>query len=99
MTSLQTYNLCFLYARSVTAVSYATPAYYADKLCDRGRCYLRGLLQGQNRISANFDATDEERNKRMAVEHVKNDPNFWRCNGSSGRNPWHRNLDEIMFYL
>lgn len=25
-------------------VSYAPPAYYADRLCERGRCYLRDLL-------------------------------------------------------
>jgi eukaryotic translation initiation factor 2C len=25
-------------------VSYAAPAYYADRLCERGRCYLRALL-------------------------------------------------------
>jgi eukaryotic translation initiation factor 2C len=25
-------------------VSYAPPAYYADHLCERGRCYLRNLL-------------------------------------------------------
>ena len=36
-----TNNLCFTYVRSTVPVSYAAPAYYADRLCDRGRLYLR----------------------------------------------------------
>ena len=34
------YNLCWLYGRTTRAVSYCTPAYYADRACDRARCYL-----------------------------------------------------------
>ena len=38
---VQTHNLCHTYVRATTGVSYASPAYYADRLCERGRCYLR----------------------------------------------------------
>jgi eukaryotic translation initiation factor 2C len=39
--SLQTHNLNHTYVRATLAVSYAAPTYYADRLCERGRCYLR----------------------------------------------------------
>ena len=35
-----TYNLCWVYGRATRAVSYCTPAYYADRACERARCYL-----------------------------------------------------------
>ncbi|KAF8455766.1 hypothetical protein BDZ91DRAFT_801275 [Kalaharituber pfeilii] len=51
--SLQTlvHNLSYLFMRATKAVSYVPPAYYADILCDRGRCYLQGLLSGEVRVS------------------------------------------------
>ncbi|KAF2798180.1 Piwi-domain-containing protein [Melanomma pulvis-pyrius CBS 109.77] len=36
-----THKLCYTYVRATMGVSYAPPAYYADRLCERGRCYLR----------------------------------------------------------
>ncbi|KAH7385933.1 Piwi domain-containing protein [Pyrenochaeta sp. MPI-SDFR-AT-0127] len=42
---LFTHRLCYTYVRATMGVSYAPPAYYADRLCDRGRrCYLRNFL-------------------------------------------------------
>ncbi|KAL3423771.1 RNA interference and gene silencing protein [Phlyctema vagabunda] len=35
-----TFNMCFLYARATKSVSLCPPAYYADKLCTRTRCYM-----------------------------------------------------------
>lgn len=40
----QTHELCHTYVRAPVSVSYASPAYYADRLCERGRCYLRNFL-------------------------------------------------------
>ncbi|KAI1171254.1 ribonuclease H-like domain-containing protein [Nemania sp. FL0916] len=37
---LLTQRLCYSFGRANKAVSYCTPAYYADILCERGRCYL-----------------------------------------------------------
>jgi len=48
LTSAQTHNLCFSYARSVTSVSYASPTYYADRLCERGRLYIRKYYNGDD---------------------------------------------------
>lgn len=39
-----THNMCYLYGRATKVVSIATPAYYADIVCERARCYLSGLF-------------------------------------------------------
>jgi hypothetical protein len=39
----------YMFARATKAVSLASPAYYADLCCERGRCYLHSLLQGVSR--------------------------------------------------
>ncbi|KAF7573426.1 eukaryotic translation initiation factor 2C 2 [Pyrenophora tritici-repentis] len=36
-----TLMLCYTFGRSTTGVSYAAPAYIADRLCERGRSYIR----------------------------------------------------------
>ena len=36
-----TMMLCYTFGRSTTGVSYAAPAYIADRLCERGRAYIR----------------------------------------------------------
>lgn len=35
-----THNLCYLFGRATKAVSVCPPAYYADLVCTRARCYL-----------------------------------------------------------
>jgi len=45
-------KLCYTYVRSTTGVSYAAPAYYADRLCERGRCYLRDFFNVDRRSQA-----------------------------------------------
>ena len=42
-----THTFCYTYAKATKGVSYCAPAYYADRLCDRGRAYLRHWLQGR----------------------------------------------------
>jgi eukaryotic translation initiation factor 2C len=39
-----THNLCYLFGRATKAVSICPPAYYADLVCERARCYLSGLF-------------------------------------------------------
>ena len=36
-----TMMLCYAFSRATTGVSYVAPAYIADRLCERGRVYLR----------------------------------------------------------
>lgn len=44
-----THNICYLFGRATKAVSLCPPAYYADILCERIRCYL----------SSEFDPGDD----------------------------------------
>ena len=37
-----THNMCYLFGRATKAVSICPPAYYADLVCERARCYLAG---------------------------------------------------------
>lgn len=39
-----THNMCYLFGRATKAVSICPPAYYADLVCRRARCYLHGLF-------------------------------------------------------
>ncbi|PNS16428.1 Protein argonaute [Sphaceloma murrayae] len=49
-----THTLCYLFNRATRAVSVAPPAYYADLLAERARCYLYNTYHG-----ANIGATEE----------------------------------------
>ena len=46
-----THNMCYLFGRATKAVSRCPPAYYADLVCDRTRCYLSGLFDPSPGIS------------------------------------------------
>lgn len=39
-----THNMCYLFGRATKAVSVCPPAYYADLVCERARCYLSRLF-------------------------------------------------------
>lgn len=39
-----THNMCYLFGRATKAVSLCPPAYYADLVCERARCYLAGYF-------------------------------------------------------
>jgi hypothetical protein len=41
-----TYKLCWNTVHSTSALSYVSPAYYADKLCEYGLLYLKPLIDG-----------------------------------------------------
>jgi hypothetical protein len=53
-----THNLCYTFARATRSVSICPPAYYADLLCERGRCYLQGVLKGDG--STAFSLNDPQ---------------------------------------
>ncbi|KAL6691521.1 Piwi domain-containing protein [Trichoderma pleuroticola] len=40
-----TQSMCYAFGRATKAVSYCAPAYYADVLCERSRCYLSTLFE------------------------------------------------------
>ncbi|KAK4546768.1 hypothetical protein LTR36_001500 [Oleoguttula mirabilis] len=85
-----TYSLCHTYGKSTTAVSYAPPAYYADRLCERGRLYLKPLLDG----------AQQHRNLTEAQIWTLAEGFFYRGGGAVQRgNPWHAAHEGKMFWM
>ncbi|KIK64934.1 hypothetical protein GYMLUDRAFT_39338 [Collybiopsis luxurians FD-317 M1] len=79
-----TNSISYMFSRATKAVSLASPAFYADLACERGRCYIHKLLHGITRVNTN--TTDaEEQVYREAVE-------AWRGGV-------HDSIKDTMFYL
>ncbi|KAK4952526.1 hypothetical protein LTR10_009332 [Elasticomyces elasticus] len=55
-----THNFCYNYARAAKGVSYAGPAYYADRLADRGTHYLRGYTSVNLDPDQDWDMTEQD---------------------------------------
>ncbi|KAI7280388.1 hypothetical protein KC345_g4768, partial [Hortaea werneckii] len=97
-----THDFCYAYARATKGVSYCAPAYYADRLCDRGRCYLRHWLKCRRGPLYEYTRT---RNVATLAPYAfipqgppgsQHRPQKY---GFERRNPWHPALDDVMFYL
>jgi eukaryotic translation initiation factor 2C len=75
-------------------LSVCTPARYADLLCDRLRMYMRPAL------SKNASVPDDDNPEAIMASYRQN-VEIWGegRNGQTGRNPWHQNLNNVMFYL
>jgi eukaryotic translation initiation factor 2C len=105
------FNLCWIYATALTPISFAAPAYYAVKLCDRGRCYLRPLLKLRDdqrpdddvldkemRRMSNFDTASDEEKDDFFCDLLKSGwGDFWPM--EDRKNPQHGKLDDSMFYV
>ncbi|KAF2122915.1 hypothetical protein BDV96DRAFT_656661 [Lophiotrema nucula] len=63
-----THKLSYTYCRSTCGVSYAPPAYYADRLCERARCYLRDFF-APNFASSHYAAYAKK------YDEIKNEEN------------------------
>jgi len=71
-----TYQLCHLYPRADKTVSYASPAYLADHLCERGKRYLESVYgemsfddSASSRGGSTGGASEENETKlRSAIE-------------------------------
>jgi len=63
-----TFDLCHLYSRADKPVSYATPTYLADHLCERGKDYLEAKFGGaaEKTSAASSDPDEEEIGNRIA---------------------------------
>ncbi|EGO01021.1 hypothetical protein SERLA73DRAFT_167206 [Serpula lacrymans var. lacrymans S7.3] len=85
-----TNNLSYIFARATKAVSLVSPAYYADMACDRGRCYLRQLLQG---VFGDGTATATSGGSATEDEVRREAERLWH-GGVSGDK-----LKDTMFYL
>jgi eukaryotic translation initiation factor 2C len=105
-----THAFCYNYARATKGVSYCGPAYYADRLCDRSRAYIRDWLIGRDGYGPSREQGDIETIDafRDFVVNELHDDAYYRPSralspkygvGRERKNPWHPNLDNIMFYL
>ena len=56
-------------------MSYATPAYYADRLCERGRCYLRSIYSPNANDKSKWRETKKRAEKAVAVARAALNPN------------------------
>jgi len=52
------------------SVSYAPPAYYADRLCERGRCYLRQWFSPEKSSKHYLDFEKEKKNIKQSNQKV-----------------------------
>ncbi len=91
-----TQKLCYVFGRSTSAVGYCTPAYYADILCERARCYLSKVLDPQTKEDADkagsraAAATSEAEREAAREEHLQRLRNEIRV---------HDKLKDTMFYI
>ena len=108
-----THAFCYNYARATKGVSYVGPAYYADRLCERGTHYLRGFIGSATKEP--FDMDEKEANAKDKKEAAKqyatqiadhiSEQEAWNPQVGKkeyeGRepNPWHPHFDNTMFWL
>ncbi|TDL21938.1 Piwi-domain-containing protein [Rickenella mellea] len=78
-----TNHISYLWARATKSVSLIPPAYWADQVCERGRCYLHQILP----------PTPGSRESKMSEEQI------WRRAEELWGNGIHTNLCKTMFYL
>ncbi|KAF5873532.1 putative piwi-domain-containing protein [Botrytis fragariae] len=83
-----TNTICFTGSRAFKALSVCTPAKYADILCDRMRCYMKPALD------SDFAATSPNN-----LDFYRSNAGIWNAPRQSRTNPWHPNLNNLMFYL
>lgn len=105
-----THSFCYAYSRATKGVSYCAPAYYADRLCDRGRAYLRHWLRHRDHVTYRHNVARGNMPFPQYKDLVKDrlrDQDHWRTAanrslvkyGFARRNPWHPDMDKVMFYL
>jgi eukaryotic translation initiation factor 2C len=83
-----TNNLSYMFVRATRAVRLASPAYYADLACKRGRCYLHSLLHGVTDVKPNSQGYPDD------TEVFEEARRLWR----DGRGVGH-NIRKTMFYI
>jgi eukaryotic translation initiation factor 2C len=78
-----THNLCHLFGRATKAVSLCPPAYYADLLCTRLRCYLPNEFDPNDSLATGSVSSSMTSGTRQTVRDVR----------------IAENLKESMFYI
>ncbi|KAK5722651.1 hypothetical protein LTR15_005883 [Elasticomyces elasticus] len=106
-----TFNLCWTYATALTPISLVAPAYYADRLAERGACYLRPLLVTQHPDRPNSaqlmgglagNATEDQKAQHVCdliASGVGVWNNFWPTTSAGRTNPQMPAVADTMFYI
>ncbi|KAH8821858.1 RNA interference and gene silencing protein [Xylogone sp. PMI_703] len=81
-----THNMCYLFGRATKAVSICPPAYYADLVCERARCYLSKLMDATPGATPG-GSVSEGSSEGVSLEA---DANLVRV---------HENVRDSMFYI
>lgn len=65
-----TQSMCYVFGRATKAVSICTPAYYADILCERARCYLSAVFETPENSAApsTVDTASEAVDTRVGAQ-------------------------------
>ena len=105
-------TLCLAFGRATKGISYTVPTYLADHLCDHGRCYLKGWNNNGgefekppklNDMRQKLTKEEIEKHYKDCVEKLrklldwKPDQNPTSPGKEPRVNPWHNNLDDVMF--
>jgi len=91
------HEMSYLFARATKSVSYVPPAYYADILCERGRCYLQALLAGHpttDMKDVRKKAGPDERDKKAA----ERDAAYKEAEATWGAGPKEA-IQRLMYYI
>ena len=108
-----TFNLCWTFATALTPISYASPAYYADRLASRGACYLRPLLVTRhpqrptdmqldtlmNAMSNSQNATEDQKAQYFCDQVAHGWRGIWPARPAQGRDNPHLSGVADMFYV
>ncbi|KAH7025257.1 putative RNA interference and gene silencing protein [Microdochium trichocladiopsis] len=78
-----TQSLCYVYGRTTKPVSLCTPAYYADIVCERARCYLSGVFDTPTQSAEPSLAGSQTEGLQVGNEDVR----------------IHEKLKDTMFYI
>lgn len=87
-----THNMCYMFGRATKAVSMAPPAYYADLVCTRARCYLTNYYDPQ----PDYDKTTPSQSAKSGSGQTgaTNDRTL-----QINRTKIHASLADTMFYI
>ncbi|KAL4957388.1 ribonuclease H-like domain-containing protein [Aspergillus filifer] len=73
MLESMTHHMCYLFGRATKAVSICPPAYYADLVCTRARCYLSHAFDPST--PSGSVVSDDSASVRIEAEDVRIHPN------------------------
>lgn len=93
-----THSVSYMFARATKAVSLVSPAYYADLACERGRCYLYGLLTGHSSVDTATSTSAGSKSKKGEISEQEKQV-MDEAKREWGKGVGGKALKDTMFYL